>query len=73
MYQQNENSITVGILIDLLQTYPRDTLLYLSGLDFYLLKCRGEIFLQVEFNQLVSRNSDGLVTLEKLDSPDSSE
>ncbi|ECC3465318.1 hypothetical protein AA471_22160 [Salmonella enterica subsp. enterica] len=73
MYQQNENSITVGILLDLLQSYPRDTLLYFSSLDFYRLKWRGENLLQVEFNQLVYRNSDGLVMIENLDPSDSSE
>ncbi|EDY2187963.1 hypothetical protein GTE46_004678 [Salmonella enterica subsp. enterica] len=73
MYQQNENSITVGILLDLLQSYPRDTLLYFSSLDFYRLKWRGENLLQVEFNQLVYRNSNGLVMIENLDSSGSSE
>ncbi|EBN5287162.1 hypothetical protein DVC45_08415 [Salmonella enterica] len=73
MYQQNENSITVGVLLDLLQSYPRDTLLYFSGLDFYRLKWRGENLLQVEFNQQVYRNSDGLVMIKNLDSSDSSE
>ncbi|EAO8773990.1 hypothetical protein CDJ04_13925 [Salmonella enterica] len=73
MYQQNENSITVGILLDLLQSYPRDAVLYFGGLDFYRLKWRDENLLQVEFNQLVYRNSDGLVVIENLGSSNSSE
>ncbi|ECC9580731.1 hypothetical protein ACK1DB_004356 [Salmonella enterica] len=70
MNQQNGNLITVGILIDLLQSYPRDTLLDFSGLDFYRLKWRAENLVQIEFNQLVYRNSDGLVVIENLDQPE---
>lgn len=61
---QKEQLITVGILLDLLKAYPRDTLLSFSGLDFYRLKWRDEDLVQVEFNQCVYRNSDGVVVIE---------
>ncbi|MCY1699505.1 hypothetical protein OVA10_15775 [Lelliottia sp. SL45] len=70
MTQQNENLMTVGELLDQLQHYPRDTLLSFSGLDFYRLKWRAENLVQVEFNQAVYRDSDGLVIVENLSQPE---
>lgn len=70
MTQQNENLMTVGELLDQLQRYPRDTLLSFSGLDFYRLKWRAENLVQVEFNQAVYRDSDGLVIVENLSQPE---
>lgn len=64
---QKEKLITVGILLDSLQHYPRDTLLSFSGLDFCRLKERDKNLVQIEFNQLVYRNSDGVVVIENLD------
>lgn len=63
MYK-DEQLITVGDFLDSLSYYPRDTQLSFSGLDFYRLKWRGENLLQVEFNQLVYRNSEGHVVVE---------
>ncbi|HHR5901444.1 TPA: hypothetical protein ACS7XC_002361 [Providencia alcalifaciens] len=67
---KNEQLITVGMLLDQLQNYPRDTLLSFSGLDFCRLKWRDENLVQIEFNQLVYRNSEGLIMIENLDQPE---
>lgn len=69
MYE-NQQLITVGDLLDQLKHYPRDAKLSFSGLDFYRLKWRGENVIQVEFNQPVYRNSEGLVVVENLDQPE---
>ncbi|ASD60039.1 hypothetical protein C3397_03650 [Enterobacter cloacae complex sp. ECNIH16] len=63
----DEHLITVGELLDRLQHYPRDTKISFSGLDFYRLKQRAENLIQVEFNQVVYRNSEGRVVVENLE------
>ena len=56
--------LTVGELIQQLSVFDKDAEVSFSGLDFYRLKLRGEKLLQVEFNQSVYRNSEGLVVVE---------
>ncbi len=63
----DEHLITVGELLDRLKHYPRDTRISFSGLDFYRLKQRGENLIQVEFNQVVYRDSEGRVVVENLE------
>ena len=64
MSDELEN-ITVGDLKRMLGAYPDDAELSFSGLDFYRLKQRGEGLVQVEFNQLVYKESDtGKVIIE---------
>ncbi|BBS11552.1 hypothetical protein WP5W18C01_16460 [Klebsiella aerogenes] len=62
-----EHLITVGELLDRLSSYPRDAKISFSGLDFYRLKQRGENLIQVEFNQVVYRDSEGRVVVENLE------
>ncbi len=54
--------ITVAEFIELLKSENQDLPLYFGGLDFYRLKDRGAC-LQVEFNQTVSIDSKGVVTV----------
>jgi hypothetical protein len=57
--------ITVGELIDMLKNHRRDAVLYFGGLDFYRVKQRGEMLVQIEFNQLVYKDRDtGRVVVE---------
>lgn len=63
----DKHLITVGELMDRLSSYPRDTKISFSGLDFYRLKRRGENLIQVEFNQVVYRDSEGHVVVENLE------
>ncbi|MGS3448538.1 hypothetical protein ACB376_11100 [Klebsiella electrica] len=67
---KNQQLLTVGELLDQLKHYPRDTKISFSGLDFYRLKWRGENLVQIEFNQQVYRNAEGLVVVENLDQPE---
>ena len=59
-------TITVGDLKAALEAYPDNYNLDFSGLTFYRLKQRGEKHVQVEFNQQVYLNDEGLVIVENL-------
>lgn len=61
-----EPRITVGDLKRILSIHSDHEELYFSGLDFYRLKNRGGC-IQVEFNQLVYRDSEGCVVVENLE------
>jgi hypothetical protein len=55
--------ITVAEFIEQLKAEQQDLPLYFGGLDFYRFKNRGSL-MQVEFNQTVSEDSKGVVTVE---------
>lgn len=59
-------SITVGELKDHLSAYPDHYTIDFSGLNFYRLKQRDETHVQMEFNQQVYRNSEGLMMVDNL-------
>ena len=59
-------TITIGDLKAALEIYPDNYSLDFSGLTFYRLKKRGEKLVQVEFNQQVYLNDEGLVVVENL-------
>jgi hypothetical protein len=52
-------TMTVGLLIDLLKSYPPDDELQFSGLTFFQLKRRGPGLVQMEFNEVVYRDDQG--------------
>ena len=60
-------SISIGELKDQLAVYPDHYTIDFSGLDFYRLKQRNETHVQMEFNQQVYLNSEGLVVVDNLD------
>lgn len=55
-------NITVKELIEQLQKEDPELPIFFGGLDFYRLKDRGG-FLQIEFNQSVYLDEDGLVVV----------
>ena len=60
--------IAVGDLIRELSLYQDDDIVYFSGLDFYRVKGRGQDengheIVQIEFNESVHRNSEGIVVV----------
>ncbi|WP_216250317.1 hypothetical protein [Polynucleobacter sp. 71A-WALBACH] len=59
--------ITVGQMKEYLSNYDDDCSLDFSGLDFYRLKQRSDKQIQVEFNQQVYRDANGLVVIENLE------
>lgn len=64
VHKKIESSITVAELIDHLRIFPDHYKIYFGGLDFYRLKKRGDNFIQMEFNQPVYLNKQGLVVVE---------
>lgn len=56
--------ITVGELKRWLQDAPDDWTLDFSGLTFYRVKRRADSHVQIEFNETVYRNTDGIVVVE---------
>lgn len=61
------NTITVGDLKEMLELYDNDFEISFSGLDFYRLKTRGPKLVQVEFNEVIYRNSKGKMVLEDIE------
>jgi hypothetical protein len=58
----NENSgLTVGELKRELEGWSDDMVLHMGGLTFYRMKQRGEKLLQMEFNQTVYLDGNGVV------------
>jgi hypothetical protein len=57
----NLAGITVGQLKAELEGWPEDMELTFGGLTFYRLKQRGPELLQMEFNQTVYLDSEGIV------------
>jgi hypothetical protein len=51
--------ITVGDLRRKLAAFPDDAELFFGGLTFYRLKSRGDLLVQLEFNESVYRDPDG--------------
>ncbi len=64
--EQYKPSITVGEFKKWLSDYPDNMLLDFSMLDFKRLKQRSPTLVQVEFNQLVYRDSTNNVVVENL-------
>ena len=58
---------TVGELIKQLSGYPTNTLVDFSGWDFYRVKQRGDLLVQIEFNQVVSQMPYGLVEVQNVE------
>ena len=58
---------TVGELIEQLKGYPTNTLVDFSGLDFYRVKQRGDLLVQIEFKQVVSRTPDGWAEVQNVE------
>lgn len=54
-------TITVGELLDRLSAYPRETDFSFSGLTFSDIKWRGPARLNLEFRELVYRNTKGVL------------
>ncbi|EKN3715740.1 hypothetical protein [Yersinia enterocolitica] len=65
---KKRHPITVGELLDQLKGFDPDAELYFGGLDFYRPKLRshkkGHKIVQIEFNQTVSLDGNGLVKVE---------
>jgi hypothetical protein len=59
-----QRNITIREFKKLLDNHSDDDELYFSGLDFYRLKRRGDNIVQVEFNQTVYKDKNGLVVAE---------
>lgn len=59
--------ITVGEFRKMLEKYDDDLWLDFSMLDFYRLKQRSSTDLQVEFDQMVSRDEKGDVVVDNLE------
>lgn len=55
--------IPVHTLLESLQALPDDAEISFSGLTFYRVKPRGNNVFQIEFNELVSRSPDGVLTV----------
>ncbi|MFZ1546848.1 MAG: hypothetical protein WAT12_07070 [Candidatus Nitrotoga sp.] len=60
-------SITIAELKDHLAGCPDHYTIDFCGLEFYRLKQRGETHIQMEFNQQVYLNSEGLVVVDNLE------
>lgn len=67
MSNESKKSITVGELRQALALYSDDTELFFGGLVFYRVKSRGEKLAQIEFNQPVYLDPNGLVVVENID------
>jgi len=65
--KKQEPLITVGMLIEQLSIFDKDSEVDFSGLDFYRLKQRGPNLVQVEFNQQVYRDDQGKVVVSNLE------
>jgi len=61
-----EHLITVGQLRDHLSGYSDDTKIFFGceALQFYRVKARGDKLVQIEFNQTVSENDKGEITVD---------
>jgi hypothetical protein len=62
--KERPDLMTVGDLKRHLSVFSDDYRIDFSGLDFYRLKRRGDLLVQVEFNQQVYRDKRGLVIIE---------
>ncbi|WP_100637250.1 hypothetical protein [Marinomonas sp. ef1] len=61
------STITVSDLKKMLELYDNDFEISFSGLDFHRLKTRGPKLVQVEFNEVIYRNSEGKMVLESIE------
>lgn len=59
----NNSGITVGELKKQLGYYADEDELYMGGLTFYRLKRRGENLVQLEFNEVVYKDSNGTLII----------
>lgn len=60
------NEITVGELIQELQKHDPECLVSFSGLSFLRLKSRSDTVVQLEFEQVVYRDSEGTLVAHDL-------
>jgi hypothetical protein len=58
-----ERMITVGELKKHLSLYKDDCEITFSGLNFYRTKTRGEKLVQIEFDETIHRNNEGIVEI----------
>ncbi len=61
------SGITVGDLIEQLKVFNKNDELYMGSLTYYRLKKRGDNVVQLEFNETVYMDSQGVIHVDQVE------